>query len=55
VRLLGRPTLLAALPAALLPATFLSGQHTGLLILLLVIATFAAALRVAGPPPRTAA
>jgi hypothetical protein len=35
VRLLGRPLLIAALPAALLPATFLSPHHTGLLIVLL--------------------
>lgn len=46
VRMLGRPALLAALPAALLPATFLSGQHTGLLILLLAAVTLALAMRM---------
>jgi len=54
VRLLGRPAVLAALPAALLPATFLSGQHTGLLILLLAILTFSMAFRIASPPSRLA-
>jgi hypothetical protein len=34
-RLLGRWSLLAALPAALLPAAFLSPEHSGLLVLLL--------------------
>lgn len=52
VRLLGRPTLLAALPAALLPATFLSGQHTGLLILLLAVLTCGAAYRLISGPDR---
>ena len=37
--ILGRRILLAAIPAALLPMTFLSPTHSGLLVLLLVIAT----------------
>lgn len=53
IRLLGRPAILAALPAALLPATFLSGQHSGLLILLMAIVTITVALRVASPAPRS--
>jgi hypothetical protein len=52
-RLLGRPALLAALPAALLPATFLSGPHTGLLILLLAVLTGGAAYRLLSTPRRT--
>lgn len=42
-RVLGRRVLLAALPAALLPATFLSPMHSGVLVLLLAIATLCAA------------
>jgi hypothetical protein len=38
-RLLGRYSLPAALPAALLPATFLSPQHSGLLVLILASLT----------------
>lgn len=38
-RVLGRRSLLAAIPAALLPATFLSPTHSGLLVMLLIIAT----------------
>jgi hypothetical protein len=41
-RVLGKQTLLATIPAALLPMTFLSPTHSGLLVLLLVIATLAA-------------
>ncbi len=41
-RVLGRRSLLAALPSALLPATFLSPTHSGLLVLLLTIATLCA-------------
>ena len=43
---LGKPFWLAAFAAALLPATFLSPEHTGLLVLLLFAATGAASLRV---------
>jgi len=52
IRMLGRPAILAALPAALLPATFLSGQHTGLLILLLAIVTLALGMRLGNTPTR---
>lgn len=41
-RLLGRRTLLATVPAALLPATFLSPMHSGLFVLLLVLSALAA-------------
>jgi hypothetical protein len=42
---LGRRSLLAAIPAALLPATFLSPTHSGLLVLLLTVVTLAAVAR----------
>ena len=45
-RILGRPALLAAIPAALIPATFLSPTHTGLLVLLLAALTLATAVRM---------
>lgn len=45
-RALGRQTLLAALPAALVPAAFMSAEHTGLLLLLLAGATLFAAARM---------
>jgi len=41
-RVLGRRTLLAAVPAALLPLTFLSPTHSGLLVLILTLATLGA-------------
>jgi hypothetical protein len=41
-RLLGRRTLLAAIPAALLPGAFLSPTHSGLLVLILTISTLCA-------------
>jgi hypothetical protein len=41
VRVLGRPALVTAIPAALLPATFLSPHHTGLLVLLLAFLNLA--------------
>jgi hypothetical protein len=44
-RVLGRWSLLVALPAALLPATFLSLHHTGLLVLLLGTAALVTLLR----------
>lgn len=50
---LGRRTLLAALPAALLPATFLSPQHSGLLLLILGALTVAGALLLARSGERT--
>jgi hypothetical protein len=43
-RVLGWRSLLAALPAALLPATFLSPRHTGLLVLLLTVLVLASVL-----------
>ncbi len=43
---LGRRFLLAAVPAALVPAAFLSGQHSGALLLLLAIVTLGAYLLV---------
>lgn len=46
-RLLGRTSLLAALPAALLPATFLSAQNTGLWVLALAIGVLASVAWVA--------
>ena len=50
--MLGWPSLLAALPAALLPAAFLSPRHTGLLVLLLVLLTGAALVRAGVARPR---
>lgn len=50
IRMLGRPAALAAIPAALLPATFLSGQHTGLLVLLLATLTVGLAVKLATDP-----
>jgi hypothetical protein len=44
-KVLGRRSLLAAVPAALLPATFLSPTHSGLLALLLTLATLYALTR----------
>ena len=44
-RMLRRRSLLAAIPAAFLPATFLSLTHSGLLALILVLATLYAASR----------
>lgn len=41
---LGRRFALAALPAALVPATFLSEHHSGLMLLALALVTFAVAL-----------
>lgn len=54
-RVLGRASLMAAVPAALLPAAFLSPEHSGLLVLLLGAAVLAALLREvsAWPPPGT--
>jgi hypothetical protein len=43
-RVLGRHSLLASVPAALLPATFLSPEHSGLLVLILLALTLTAAL-----------
>jgi hypothetical protein len=45
-RYLGRGALLAAVPAALVPGTLLSAQHTGLLMLLLATITLAVAARL---------
>ncbi len=45
-RVLGRRSLLASVPAALLPATFLSPTHSGLLVLLLTVAAIYAIVRV---------
>jgi hypothetical protein len=55
-RILGKRSLLAAIPAALLPMAFLSPTHSGLLVLILVIATLCAltwTLR-SEPPPDSA-
>ncbi len=41
-RVLGQRSLLASIPAALLPATFLRPTHSGLLVLLLTIITLCA-------------
>ena len=54
VRALGRPALLAALPAALLPATFLSPNHSGLLALLLALIALASILPAARSGRETA-
>jgi hypothetical protein len=45
--------LLAALPAALLPATFLSPHHSGLLVMLLITIVLAVALQATRPRPAT--
>ena len=50
-RLLGRRSLLAAVPAALLPAAFLSPTHSGLLIMLLTLATLSALIRTLRAAP----
>jgi hypothetical protein len=52
-KVLGRPMLLAALPAALLPATFLSPHHSGLLVMLLITIVLAVALQATRPRPAT--
>lgn len=44
VAILGKQYWVAALPAAVLPAAFLSAEHTGLLVLLVLLATAIAAV-----------
>jgi hypothetical protein len=46
---LGGRCLLAAVPAALLPAAFLSPEHSGLLVLVLIVLTLTAAQRTIRP------
>lgn len=52
-RVLGRRSLLAAIPAALLPATFLSPTHSGLLVLILTLATLGALAQTLRAEPVT--
>ena len=49
---LGRRSLLVGIPAALLPATFLSAQNSGLLILVLVLCTLGALVIVGRRTPK---
>jgi hypothetical protein len=51
---MGRCALLAGLPAALIPATFLSAQNTGLMIVILALLTLMATFAMARNSSRTA-
>jgi hypothetical protein len=54
-RVLGRAIFPIAITAALLPAAFLSADHSGLIILVLLIVGAAGLRRITGAPPRNGA